>query len=272
MWFWKNGSGTQYFTDGRNNGGQWFLSNYSSYNINWHNKLRYNFSSTYNASDTAFLSQWHHMIVTSDSSGSKLYLNGYEVDTTTSTSSTDEDFGINYRIGTRYTTSSEWGGFFGPIYFYNRAITASEVLQNYNSQAERFGKDNGIMYIGPNIPTTGLKAFFDVSNPKCVDASQTIDSNTRLINLVSDSNIQMQPQDTTSNTLGNMTFVEDNGSYVYNQNAIEGSGEPSWKGINNPTRVDSYSLYVGSNIIMDYHINVMKTYMVVDSEVGQVFT
>ena len=38
------------------------------------------------------------MIVTSDSSGSKLYLNGYEVDTTTSTSK-DEDFGINYRIG-----------------------------------------------------------------------------------------------------------------------------------------------------------------------------
>ena len=137
MWFWKNSSGGQYFTDGRNDGGVWFLSNYSSYNINWNNNLRYNFSATYNASDTAFLSQWHHMIVTSDSSGSKLYLNGYEVSTSTSTS-TDEDFGINYRIGTRYTTSSEWGGFFGPIYFYNRAITASEVLQNYNSQAERF--------------------------------------------------------------------------------------------------------------------------------------
>ena len=29
----------------------------------------------------------------------------------------------------------------GPIYFYNRAITASEALQNYNSQAERF-RDN----------------------------------------------------------------------------------------------------------------------------------
>lgn len=97
------------------------------------------------------------------------------------------------------------------------------------------------MYIGPNIPTNGLKAFFDVSNPKCVDASQTIDSNTRLINLVSDSNIQMQSQDTTSATLGNMSFVEDNGSYVYNQNAIAGTGEPGWKGINNPTRVNDYS-------------------------------
>ena len=138
MWFYKNSSGTQYFTDGRNNGGQWFLSNYSSYNINWHNTLRYNFSATYNASDSAFLNQWHHMIVTSDSSGSKLYLNGYEVSTSTSTSA-DEDFGINYRIGTRYSTNNEWTGFFGPIYFYNRAITASEVLQNYNALKGRFG-------------------------------------------------------------------------------------------------------------------------------------
>ena len=138
MWFWRNSSGTEYFADGSNDGGNWFLSNYSSYNINWNNNLQYNFSSTYNASDSAFLNQWHHMIITSDSSGSKLYLNGYEVDTTTSNSA-DEDFGINYRIGTRYTTSTEWTGFFGPIYFYNRVITASEVLQNYNSQAERFG-------------------------------------------------------------------------------------------------------------------------------------
>jgi hypothetical protein len=140
MWFWKSDSRGDYFFDGRNDGGQWFLSNYQSYNINWHATLRYNFSDTYNASDSAFLHQWHHMVVTSDSNGSKLYINGYEKSTSTS-SSADEDFGINYRIGTRYTTSSEWEGYMGPIYFYNRAITASEALQNYNSQAERF-RDN----------------------------------------------------------------------------------------------------------------------------------
>ena len=137
MWFYKNNSGTQYFTDGRNNGGTWFLSNYDSYNINWNNKLQYNFSATYNANDSAFLNQWHHMIITSDDSGSKLYLNGSEVSTSSSTS-VDEDFGINYRIGTRYTTSSEWTGFFGPICFYNRAITADEVLINYNTLKGRF--------------------------------------------------------------------------------------------------------------------------------------
>ena len=137
MWFYKISSGTEYIADGRNDGGQWFLSNYSSYNINWHDKLKYNFSATYNASDSAFLNQWHHMIVTSDSNSSKLYLNGYEVSTSTSLSA-DEDFGINYRIGTRYTTNAQWTGFFGPIYFYNRALSAQEVKQNYNALKGRF--------------------------------------------------------------------------------------------------------------------------------------
>jgi hypothetical protein len=77
------------------------------------------------------------MIVTSDSNSSKLYLNGYEVSTSTSLSA-DEDFGINYRIGTRYTTSAQWTGFFGPIYFYNRALSSNEVAQNYNELKGRF--------------------------------------------------------------------------------------------------------------------------------------
>ena len=138
MWFYKNSSGTQYFADGRNNGGDWFLSNYSSNNITWENKLRYNYNPTYNSSPSDFLNQWIFMVVTSNSSGSKLYLNGSEVSTTSSTSA-DEDFGINYRIGTRYTTSAQWTGYMGPIYFYNTVLTAKEVLQNFNSQKSRFG-------------------------------------------------------------------------------------------------------------------------------------
>jgi len=93
------------------------------------------------------------------------------------------------------------------------------------------------MYIGPNIPTDNLKAFFDVSNPKCVDASDTIDSNIRLNNLVGGTE-QLRAYDTTNS---NMTFVIDNGSYVYNQNGIN-DGYPGWCGTGtNPTRVDDYS-------------------------------
>ena len=138
IWFYKKNTSVQYFTDGRNNGGQWFLSNYQSYNINWHGKLKYKFDATYNASSPSFLNKWIHMVVVSDSSGSKLFINGVEVDSTTENSA-DEDFGINYRIGTRYTTSGEWTGYMGPIHFYNKRLSAEEAAQNYNATKSRFG-------------------------------------------------------------------------------------------------------------------------------------
>jgi len=137
MWFYKNSSNTQYLTDGRNNGGTWFLSNYQSENINWNSKLTYNFEDPYNSSASDFLNQWIHMVACSDVNGSKLYLNGIEVETIDELS-LDEDFGINYRIGTRYTTSSEWTGYMGPIYFYNKKLNAAEALQNFNAQKSRF--------------------------------------------------------------------------------------------------------------------------------------
>jgi hypothetical protein len=77
------------------------------------------------------------MTVTSDSTGSKIYINGVYT-AATGESSADEDFGINYRIGTRYTVSSEWTGKMGSIYFYNKALNATEALQNFNAQKTRF--------------------------------------------------------------------------------------------------------------------------------------
>jgi hypothetical protein len=138
MWLYKNSSATQYITDGRNNGGAWFLSNYSSYNINWTDNLRYNFEGSYNSGATAFINKWIHIVATSDSTGSQLYINGLEV-VLSNSSSPDEDFGINYRIGTRYTTSTEWTGYMGPIYFYNKKLNAAEAAQNFLAQKSRFG-------------------------------------------------------------------------------------------------------------------------------------
>ena len=137
MWLYRAPGSTQYITDGRNDGGQWFLSNYTSFNINWHGTLTYNFEDPYNASAPEFINKWVHMTVTSDSTGSKIYINGVYT-AATGESSADEDFGINYRIGTRYTTSSEWTGKMGSIYFYNKVLNATEVLQNYNAQKSRF--------------------------------------------------------------------------------------------------------------------------------------
>ena len=146
MWFYKTSSATEYFTDARNDGGQWFLSNYTSVNINYTDALRYNFDATYNASNADFLNNWHHMVVTSDASRSYLYLDGYEISvhpkyrtSYVSTTSIDEDLGKNFRIGTRYTTSAPWTGYMGPILIYNKALTASEIRQNFNANRSRFG-------------------------------------------------------------------------------------------------------------------------------------
>ena len=71
------------------------------------------------------------MVIGSDSSGSVLYLNGNPVNTSNE-SSFDEDLGKNFRIGTRYTTSYGWRGYMGPVYIYNRLISAAEAKQNFS--------------------------------------------------------------------------------------------------------------------------------------------
>jgi hypothetical protein len=138
MWFYKNSGGTHYFTDARNNGGTWFLSNYTSDNINFNDQLTYNFDATYNASSTNFLNQWFHMVITSDSTGGKIYLNGSAV-TPLLSNSVNENLGVNFRIGTRYTDSGRWTGKMGPIRIYNKVLTSAEVLSNFASTRGRFG-------------------------------------------------------------------------------------------------------------------------------------
>lgn len=76
---------------------------------------------------------------------------------------------------------------------------------------------------GPQIVRNGLKIYLDISNKKCVDHTAAIDANTRLVNLM-DSSIKFKPYETTP---ANMYFEQDNGLYVYRQDAMNG-GEPCW--------------------------------------------
>ena len=142
LWFNKNNGSTHYFFDCRNGGGSWQLSNYQSRNINWESDIEYNQNGTagdsdYVAQPTMYGNVWNYLVVTSDSSGGKMYLNGEEVSLTQSSSAT-ETFGKNMRIGTRYTTSSQWSGHMGCIQLYSKVLSAAEVLQNYNAQKGRF--------------------------------------------------------------------------------------------------------------------------------------
>jgi hypothetical protein len=146
LWFKAlDGAATRYFFDARNDGGTWFIRNYSSINISWSDNLRYNFDATYDGASSDFTNVWMHMVATSDSSGTLLYLNGVEISQSTefrdvyvSTNSANESLGVNFRIGTRYTTSSGWYGYMGPIGIYDKVLSASEVSQIFNSTRSRF--------------------------------------------------------------------------------------------------------------------------------------
>jgi hypothetical protein len=143
IWFFKKNTSTEYFSDARNNGGQWFLANYQERNITYTHALAYNFNgnstSDYISSGPNFINQWYNMTLTSNNSESKLYLNGSEVNGYVNNSSIVETFGKNFRIGTRFTTSSQWTGYMGNIVAWNNVLTDKEILQNYNATKGRYG-------------------------------------------------------------------------------------------------------------------------------------
>jgi len=70
------------------------------------------------------------------------YINGVSFGTTTFTRSRNGS-ALHYTIGapdsTNMGTNSYWNGKFSNFSVYNRALTASEVLQNYNTTKKRYG-------------------------------------------------------------------------------------------------------------------------------------
>lgn len=85
-----------------------------------------------------FLNLWWNATVTYDNStGFALYLNGYLVDSDTSTPAVgSSDTKVN--LG-RYSTSNYFDGDIGSAMLYDRALSATEVLQNFNALKSRFG-------------------------------------------------------------------------------------------------------------------------------------
>ena len=93
-----------------------------------------NVSSTY--SITVQTNTWYHVLVTSNGSTHKLYLNGADVQTQTGSGpflSSTSTLKVGY--GEPHTYHN---GRIGLYRIYNRALTAQEVLQNYNATKKRY--------------------------------------------------------------------------------------------------------------------------------------
>ena len=81
---------------------------------------------------------WAHAVVTKSGNTLTGYLNGAQVWTDTPGSSVTHDFS-GIRIGTRATQSGYyWDGKMSVIRIYNKALTASEVEQNYDALKGRY--------------------------------------------------------------------------------------------------------------------------------------
>jgi hypothetical protein len=84
------------------------------------------------------LNTWQQIIFTYDGSGLAIYSNGVSVGSTAFTG-TPNSGGAGIRIGRRWDLENYFTGNIAISRVYNRALTSTEILQNYNAQKGRFG-------------------------------------------------------------------------------------------------------------------------------------
>jgi hypothetical protein len=81
---------------------------------------------------------WYHVVGTQTTTTQTIYLNGVLKTSGNAVSS----LGTQYTVGTRYdrvVQSVYFNGKIAVTKIYNRALTSTEILQNYNAQKSRFG-------------------------------------------------------------------------------------------------------------------------------------
>ena len=80
---------------------------------------------------------WKYVAVTRSGTTHTTYINGVQDQTATSGATTIGTPNEIY-IARRYTNAYHWNGNIGPIHMYNRALTATELIKNYNALKDRF--------------------------------------------------------------------------------------------------------------------------------------
>jgi hypothetical protein len=90
---------------------------------------------------TPELNKWYHMVGTSEGTSNHiLYLNGVQVQTSsTSVSVPTIANSVRYHVGCHNASVNFHNGYIANVKLYNRALSAEEVLQNFNAHRGRFG-------------------------------------------------------------------------------------------------------------------------------------
>jgi len=133
--------------------------------------------------------QWYHVVLTSDGSNNRLYINGVLDDTTARTSAeiynTNQTGGVSIGRDVRYGNngSRNWDGRIGEVRVYPRALTAAQVFQNFNATKSKYINEapDTAPKIGPGIVYDsnlllnydfGNRATYDRTNQNLVPYSQ----------------------------------------------------------------------------------------------------
>ena len=87
----------------------------------------------------SYFGKWTHICFVANATRIDLYFNGILVGSNTNVSGTFGPTSGNFRIG--LNTDGTWGasGNISAVKVYNRALTASEIQQNFNATRSRFG-------------------------------------------------------------------------------------------------------------------------------------
>jgi hypothetical protein len=104
----------------------------------------YGLNNGYTAASTIVANTWYNMVATKtsgafSSSNTKLYINGTLQSLTFTTPATPNGVDGKYYIGNDPANEISNNMRIANFQIYNRALSASEVLQNYNAQKSRYG-------------------------------------------------------------------------------------------------------------------------------------
>ncbi len=83
-------------------------------------------------------SKFYHLVVTFDGTTARLYNNGEQVNTATTTSTANITSTSATSIGQVYSTGRMFDGNIPIVKIYNQALTAGEIKQNFNAYKNRF--------------------------------------------------------------------------------------------------------------------------------------
>lgn len=126
-----NGSNMLNFSIGTNNAPTNYNIAVGFFDGTWHNTTGVNYA----------LNTWFHIVGTYDGSTIRQYTNGVQVDSLsyTGTPSSGGELRINRRWDDVVSSGNLFDTNIGAIRVYNRALSAAEVLQNYNAIRGRYG-------------------------------------------------------------------------------------------------------------------------------------